>query len=155
MCTAEDAEKEKGWSSLIDELLRIRRLEDGWDGEGSPARARELIDSAIALARVFRAKGYTPADRVYVGARQTIFFEWRGPDCQEEVEVFAPGEAERRWVWMTSAGAKLAGANVPIPPWNIEARKTAGQIAKEIGLDLSRCSGEDLDVLTGKRICDE
>src|SRR5579875_1322013 len=86
------------WSSLIDELLRIRNLQDDWDGEGTEAPDPALVDGAITLAQSLRAKRSPPADRVIAGVNGTIYFEWHTPFGYQEIEVLSPVDAEWRWV---------------------------------------------------------
>jgi hypothetical protein len=91
------------WYVLIDELLRIRNLQDDWDGEGTEAPPPALVDGAIILAQCLQAKGYPPADRILAGVNGTIYFEWYTPlEYQEieyqEIEVLSPMDAECRQV---------------------------------------------------------
>jgi hypothetical protein len=86
------------WGSLIDDLLRIRHLEDDWDGEGTEAPHPALVDGAITLAQSLEASGYPPADRAVVSVNGTVYFEWHTPLGYQEVEVTSPLDAECRWV---------------------------------------------------------
>jgi hypothetical protein len=86
------------WAKLIDELLRIRNLEDDWDGEGTEAPHPALVDGAITLAQDLEASGAAPADRVIAGVNGTIYFEWHTPLGYQEIEVTSPLDAECRWV---------------------------------------------------------
>jgi len=88
----------RSWSAIIDELLRIRRLEDDWDGEGSEAPHPALVDGAITLAQYLRAKGNPPPDRVHASVNATIYLEWHTPLGYTEIEVVSPLEAELRSV---------------------------------------------------------
>jgi hypothetical protein len=83
---------------LIDELLRIRNLEDDWDGEGTEAPHPSLVDGAITLAQELKAAMYPPAERVIAGVNGTIYFEWHTPLGYQEIEVTSPLDAECRWV---------------------------------------------------------
>jgi hypothetical protein len=85
------------WRRLIDELLRIRNLRDGWDGEGTPAPHPSLVDGAIRWAQDFKAIGVSPADRVIAGVNGTVYFEWHAP-LYQEIEVTSPIDAEWRRV---------------------------------------------------------
>jgi hypothetical protein len=87
-----------GWGPTIDELLRLRRLRDDWDGEGAEAPAPELVDSAITLAQDLQARGWLPPERVLASVNGTIYFEWHTPHGYVELEVTSPGEAECRFV---------------------------------------------------------
>jgi hypothetical protein len=86
------------WSDLIDELLRIRTLQDGWDGEGAEAPHPALVDGAITLAQDLQARGEPPADRVIASVNGTVYFEWHTPLGYREIEVVSPLDAESRWV---------------------------------------------------------
>src|SRR5258708_4880362 len=84
------------WISLIDDLHRIRTLEDDWDGEGSKSPDATLVDAAIAHARKLEAEAYPPADRVCASVNGTIYFEWRSPLGYQEIEILSPTDAECR-----------------------------------------------------------
>ncbi|MCX7701186.1 MAG: hypothetical protein N2039_09935 [Gemmataceae bacterium] len=86
------------WPQLIDELHRIRQLEDNWDGEGTEAPPPGLVDGAIRLAQYLKTRGYPPADRVLASVNGTVYFEWHNPLGYGELEVMSPLEAEWRWV---------------------------------------------------------
>jgi hypothetical protein len=86
------------WSSVIDELLRIRTLEDDWDGEGTEAPHPALVDRAITLAQYLQAKGDTPPDRVHASVNATVYFEWHTPLGYCEIEVVSPMKVECRGV---------------------------------------------------------
>jgi hypothetical protein len=90
---------------LIDELLRIRNLEDDWDGEGTEAPHPALVDRAVTLAQSLEASGHQPADRVIAGVNGTVYFEWHTPLGYQEIEVTSPLDAECRWVPKGSAVA--------------------------------------------------
>ena len=96
------------WGSLIDELFRLRKLEDDWDGQGSPAPHPALVDWAVTLAHSLEAGGYPPADRVLASVNGTVYFEWHGPLGYEEIEVMAPNDAEYRRVPKGSDVATIA-----------------------------------------------
>lgn len=83
---------------MIDELLRIRMLEDDWDGEGAEAPHPNLIHAAIKLAQDLAASGFPPAERVIASVNGTIYFEWHTPLGYEEIEILSPLDAESRWV---------------------------------------------------------
>lgn len=96
-----------GWNRLIDELLRIRNLNDDWDGEGTAAPHSALVDGAIALALFLKGDDYTPADRVITGVNGTVYFEWHLPEGYQEIEVTSPIDAECRWVRKGSDTAEV------------------------------------------------
>ena len=90
-------EAARRWGEVIDELLRMRRLRDDWDGEGSPSPGSDLVDSAITFAQNLAPRA-SPPHRVHAGVNGTIFFEWYSPSGYREIELFAPGRAESRSV---------------------------------------------------------
>jgi hypothetical protein len=99
------------WGQLIDELLRIRNLQDDWDGEGTEAPHPALVDGAITLAQTLEAGGYPPAERVIASVNGTIYFEWHAPQGYQEIEVTSPLDAEYRWVPTGSAVTTVIGLN--------------------------------------------
>jgi hypothetical protein len=101
VCASDDAGEAKNkWSSIIDELLRIRSLEDDWDGEGTLAPNPALVDGAIKLAT--QLKGSAPPDRVHASVNATVYFEWDTPEFYREIEVVSPMDAELRFVRKSS-----------------------------------------------------
>jgi hypothetical protein len=98
----------QGWAPIIDELLRIRTLEDDWDGDGTDAPHPALVDGAITLAQSLRDAGAAPPDRVHAGVNATVYFEWHTPIGYCEVEVVSPVEAERRFVRRGSNTTEVA-----------------------------------------------
>lgn len=93
-----NAASEPSWQSAIDELLRIRNLNDDWDGEGTEAPPPALVDGAITLAQHLQAEGVPAAERVLAGVNGTIYFEWHTLLGYQEIEVTSPRDAELRWV---------------------------------------------------------
>ncbi len=91
-----------GWGAAVDDLLRLRKLTDDWDGQGSSAPGSAVVDAAITLAQQFRASWPLPG-RVHAGVNGTVCFEWFTPLGYIEVEVTAPNVATHRFV---SAGSK-------------------------------------------------
>lgn len=87
-----------GWSSSIDELLRIRNLESDWDGEGSEAPHPTIVDAAISLAMWLRSRGVEPPGRVLASVNATVYFEWYSPVDYTEIEVISPDRTESRTV---------------------------------------------------------
>ncbi len=86
------------WDRVIDELLRIRNLEDDYDGEGTEAPAPALVDGAIRLAKSFREERSTPPDRVHAGVNATVYFEWFTSVGYGELEIVSPVQAEGRFL---------------------------------------------------------
>lgn len=90
--------REVRWSRCIDELLRVRRLEDDWDGQGSPAPEPALVDSAILFAKLYQERGEIPPDFTLGSVNGTIIFEWHLPSEFVEVEVVSVDRVEKRRV---------------------------------------------------------
>lgn len=86
------------WSQVIDELLVIRTLPEGWDGQGAEAPHPAVVDGAIRFAQCFHADRLMPADRVLAGVNGTVFFEWFTATGYTEIEVTGPDQAEGRFV---------------------------------------------------------
>lgn len=97
------------WAQLVDDLLRIRNLEEDWDGEGTAAPHPSLVDGAVTLAQTLEARGTPPADRILASVNGTIYFEWHTPLGYEEIEVTSPLDAECRWVPRGSDTAVVVG----------------------------------------------
>ncbi|MGL4464647.1 MAG: hypothetical protein ACRDD1_14875 [Planctomycetia bacterium] len=88
----------QGWSAVFDELLRIRKLPDDWDGEGTASPNPSLVDGAISLAQRLRSIGCPPPNRVLASVDATVYFEWHSPIDYCEIEVVSPVDAEYRRV---------------------------------------------------------
>jgi hypothetical protein len=84
------------WSESIDELLRIRNLEDDWDGGGSRAPTPEIVDGAIRFAQYFASQRLSPPDHTSAGVNGTIQFEFFFPSAFMEIEIVTQRDAELR-----------------------------------------------------------
>lgn len=85
------------WDQAIDTLLRIRSLEENWDGLGAAAPAGQLVDSAIRLVVWMQGKDFYPPDRITATGDGTVVFQWRSADggrTKLDVEVTAPYQGE-------------------------------------------------------------
>jgi hypothetical protein len=82
------------WEARIHDLLKIRSLEDDWDGAGAVAPPPDLVDSAIILAQILRDRGYDAPSRIVPGVNGTVLFEWQHDGIYEELEVTEPLLAE-------------------------------------------------------------
>lgn len=85
------------WPEVIAELIRIRSLADNWDGEGTNAPPKDLVDGAIRLA-TFLENWHAPPDRVIASVNATVYFEWRTPSGYKEFEAISPTMVEFRYV---------------------------------------------------------
>ena len=82
------------WNQRIDQLLAVRQLEDDWDGQGSPAPAVEVVDSALVLALLLRQAGVEPPTGVVQSVGGEVLFDWQSPDKYVELEVTGPYTAD-------------------------------------------------------------
>jgi hypothetical protein len=99
----------EGWAEILDQLDEIARLQDDWDGAGSPAPDGGVVAGARKLALTLKASEYPPPGRVTPSVNGTICFESRGADGYREIEVISPIEAEQSWV---ATGADLAAVTI-------------------------------------------
>ncbi len=98
------------WAKVIDELLRIRTLEEDWDSEGSPAPDRVVCDQAIKICLALKSNGIAPPSRVSAGVNANIFLEWVAKDEYFEIEVASPFEYEYR----LTIGSQMTSGKVAI-----------------------------------------
>lgn len=87
------------WRELIDELLRIRTLEEDWDGDGAARPRSELVDTAIAWIQRMTQIDPRAIPPSYVSAAPggEIVLVWQTEGFHLEAEVVEPNEVE----WMT------------------------------------------------------
>ncbi len=82
------------WPERIDELLAIRQLEDDWDGQGTPAPATQVVDSALILALLLRREGIAAPNAVTQGLSGGVHFDWQPADGRYiELQVTIPNSA--------------------------------------------------------------
>ena len=93
-----DCDAARSWEDAVDDLLRIRKLPDNWDGEGSEPPSAEVVDSAITLSQTLQKHNWLPPERVIASVNGTIYFEWHVGDSYHEIELTAPDYAELRIV---------------------------------------------------------
>jgi hypothetical protein len=111
VATGTAARAEAGdWKRCIDALLDIRLLEPDWDGQGAPAPAPELVDSAIVLAVLLRQKNVIPPTETVQSVAGSVVLNWQWPDQSSfEIDVIAPDLAD---VYLMPAGK-------PVQHWQI------------------------------------
>lgn len=98
----------EAWKECFDALLATRMLEDDWDGQGSPAPAPELVDSAIILAVLLRQKNVKPPCHTVQCVQGGVNFHWQWPDnVTFEIDVMEPYMAD----------VFLLRPNQPCPYW--------------------------------------
>jgi hypothetical protein len=84
------------WKEVVDELLRIRTLQNNWDGEGSPAPAPALVDAALRFAGNLEKAKHPLPDTVYASGYGTVYLEWQTSPYREVIEVLSAGQMEIR-----------------------------------------------------------
>lgn len=90
-----DVEHARRWDERIDQLLAVRRLEDDWDGQGTPAPPVGVVDSALVLALLLRREGVEPPTGVVQGVNGDVLFDWQSADGKYvEIEVTGPYTAD-------------------------------------------------------------
>src|SRR5262245_53287231 len=89
---AADAVPDAGaWEPAVQTIVGFQHLGDDWDGFGAEAPSRELLESAIGLAYVFKENGVPPPNRVAPGVEGSVILEWQFPDGDHGlVEVVRP-----------------------------------------------------------------
>ncbi len=84
------------WDTIIDELLRMRELQDDWDGEGSVAPQKALVDDVTSFAYWRKQENELAPDRIVATVNGTICFEWYADGSFKEYEFVAPDVVEIR-----------------------------------------------------------
>ncbi len=84
------------WDTIIDELLRMRELQDDWDGEGSIAPETAIVDDVMSFAYWRKQENELPPDRIVATVNGTICFEWYADGFFREFEFVAPDILEIR-----------------------------------------------------------
>ena len=84
------------WGDVNDELLRIMRLKDDWDGMGAEAPSVSLVKHCLELVRQIKEE-LRPPNVVRASSDGHICFEWYGDRSTIEAEVSS------EWVdWIVS-----------------------------------------------------
>jgi hypothetical protein len=84
------------WSNLENDLKRIQRYRDDWDGCGSSAPDSILVDAAISLLGKLRKDGYELPFRVALSPNGSIIIEWQSKGEYLEAEIASEYQIE----WM-------------------------------------------------------
>lgn len=85
------------WDRIIAELLRLRNLPPGWDGQGATALDPANVDPAIAWVKAMRAwERALPPTRAVPGVTGEVILEWRGGTFYLAAEIAYPTQIE--WV---------------------------------------------------------
>jgi hypothetical protein len=86
---------EAAWREQYASLAELRRLRDGWDGEGARAPSRELLDSLEYFLQLQHENESNPApSRIVATADGTIAIEWHIPPVFSSLEIIKPYEGE-------------------------------------------------------------
>ena len=93
-----ETEASEQWKAVVDELLRLRGLEDDWDGEGAVAPLASIVDGAITLASWMKSEAWSIPARISASVNGAVVFEWYAPVGYIEIEVLSPAEAEVHWI---------------------------------------------------------
>ena len=84
-----------GWERVVNQLLDIRGLRPGWDGEEAPAPGTALTDSALRLVNKLRRRGdCPPPGRAVASFDGTVVLEWQWAGALVELEVTAPDQGD-------------------------------------------------------------
>jgi hypothetical protein len=84
------------WETVIDELLWMRELQDDWDGEGSAAPQKALVDYVTSFAYRRKQENQLAPDRIIATVNGAICFEWYVNGLFTECEFVAPDALEVR-----------------------------------------------------------
>lgn len=82
------------WDVVIDQIVEICQLENGWDGEGAPAPSKPLLASTMKLAKLLRGIDCPAPRRAVPSFDGTMILEWQDLGFLAELEVVSPGQAE-------------------------------------------------------------
>ena len=90
------------WDSIIDELLRMRELQDDWDGEGSVAPEKSLVDDVTSYTYWRKKENELAPARVIATVNGTICLEWTINGLFIEYEFVEPDRVEVRHMRLKS-----------------------------------------------------
>ena len=87
---------EATWDEAIKEAKELEKLEDNWDGEGSPPPKPMLVESALNLFKVMQEQNLSAPCAVYCVGDGTVFAEWHyeNPRINVSIDIRKPGEGE-------------------------------------------------------------
>jgi hypothetical protein len=82
---------EARWERILEELRRLRRLEDDWDDQGATALDPANVDQAIAWVQEMRRwHRALPPTHVLPGTTGEVVLEWRGDAFHLAAEISTP-----------------------------------------------------------------
>jgi hypothetical protein len=82
------------WGLVLDALRNLRNLPDDWDGEGSDAPPRPIVEWAIRLVPFLRERNFGAPDTAVASRSGTVIFGWRNGREYVEIEVVGANEME-------------------------------------------------------------
>jgi hypothetical protein len=104
---------EAPWDRILDELSRLGRLEQDWDGQGALAPDPANLDQAVAWVNEMRRwRTALPPTHVLPGTLGEVILEWRRDSFHLVAEISTPARLE----WLLN----LPGQ--PIKQWETDAR---------------------------------
>lgn len=87
------------WQRVIEELQRMGKLPDDWDGQGAQAPPRETVDWALDwVGQMRQYRQALPPSRAVPGVAGEVYLEWQGASFYVVAEITSPARVE----WMLS-----------------------------------------------------
>lgn len=87
------------WQRVIEELQRMGKLLDDWDGQGAQAPLRETVDWALDwVGQMRQYRQALPPSRPVPGVAGEVYLEWQGASFYVVAEITSPARVE----WMLS-----------------------------------------------------
>jgi hypothetical protein len=89
-------DSEATWGTVAQKLEEFREIYtlDDWDGQGSAAIPRDVIESAKDFASALELRGIASAGWIVPTYDSSLAFEWDTADGAVEVEVKTPRDLE-------------------------------------------------------------
>jgi hypothetical protein len=101
------------WDHILDELLRLRRLDNDWDGQGARALDPSNVDQAIAWVNEMRRWNRAlPPTHVLPGTLGEVVLEWR----LDSFHLIAEISTSSRIEWLLNL------PDQPIKQWETDAQ---------------------------------
>jgi hypothetical protein len=89
------SQPQQPWNQLIDNLLRIRRLDTDWDGQGAEPPTAANADRALEwLHQMRRHAQAIPPSRIVPGVQGEVYLEWQGESLYLVAEIAEPSRIE-------------------------------------------------------------
>lgn len=97
--------QEPRWNQLVDELLRLRRLPEDWDGQGASAPDAVNVHAALEWVQQMRCYPHAvPPSQVVPGTSGELMVVWQGvwhgQPSLLEAEIASPDQIE----WLLAIG---------------------------------------------------